>query len=160
MLRLMMMRHAKSSWKKPELEDHQRPLSKRGRKDAPRVAARLAELGWSPQLVVSSDSRRTLETWGHMEATFPEAQVRFTPELYLSGAQAVTAELIGLPSDIERVLLLGHNPGWEDALEQLTGHRHRLTTANVALLESDQADWSAALRSPWTLVSVIRPKEL
>ena len=57
--RLMVMRHAKSSWKSQVPTDHERPLNERGRRDAARVGKRLAELGWVPDFVVSSDSRRT-----------------------------------------------------------------------------------------------------
>ncbi len=61
--RLIVMRHAKSSWKHAGLTDHQRPLNKRGRKDAPRVARALIERGWTPRRVLSSDAARTRETW-------------------------------------------------------------------------------------------------
>jgi phosphohistidine phosphatase SixA len=76
--RLMIMRHAKSSWKGQVPTDHDRPLNTRGRRDAVRVGKRLAKLGWVPDLVVSSDSRRTRETWERMQRRFPEARVSFT----------------------------------------------------------------------------------
>ncbi len=61
-MRLIIMRHAKSDWNSGAASDHARPLNKRGRRDAPRVANRLGELGWQPDYVISSDSRRTRET--------------------------------------------------------------------------------------------------
>ena len=64
--RLLVTRHAKSSWKSGEDSDHARPLNKRGRRDAPRVAAHLVGLGWVPEQVLSSDSQRTRETLGLM----------------------------------------------------------------------------------------------
>ena len=67
--RLIVMRHAKSSWKDPGQTDHERPLNGRGRRSAPLVAARLAELGWAPTRVHSSDAARTVETWRGMEET-------------------------------------------------------------------------------------------
>ena len=69
--RLIVMRHAKSSWKSDAETDHLRPLNKRGRDSAPLVAARLVELGWIPEAVYSSDSLRTRETWdGMMNALY------------------------------------------------------------------------------------------
>ena len=68
--RIIVMRHAKSSWKSGARDDHARPLNKRGRRDAPRIAARLAELGWVPERVISSDSERTRQTWARMEEAF------------------------------------------------------------------------------------------
>ena len=62
--RLMLMRHAKSSWKSQVPTDHERPLNERGRRDAARVGKRLAKLGWLPDVVVGSDSRRTEEKPG------------------------------------------------------------------------------------------------
>jgi hypothetical protein len=73
--RLMIMRHAKSAWSSDVASDHERPLNKRGRRDAPRVGKRLAKLGWVPEFVVSSDSRRTRETWERMQRRFPEVRV-------------------------------------------------------------------------------------
>ncbi|MEE3242683.1 MAG: histidine phosphatase family protein, partial [Candidatus Thermoplasmatota archaeon] len=64
--RLILMRHAKSSWKYPDLSDHERPLNKRGRKAAVKVAKELIRLEWIPDKLYSSDSERTKETWSRM----------------------------------------------------------------------------------------------
>jgi len=71
--RLIIMRHAKSSWTSGAATDHQRPLNKRGRRDAPRIGARLQHLGWLPDLVIASDSERTRETWQRMKVEFPHS---------------------------------------------------------------------------------------
>ena len=85
-MRLILMRHAKSSWTEVGLTDHQRPLNARGRRDAPRMAAALHDLDMAPDLVLSSDSVRTRATWALMEDRFPEAEVRWLPSLYLASA--------------------------------------------------------------------------
>ena len=64
------MRHAKSDWKDSSLTDHQRPLNKRGKRDAPQMAAKLSELGWQPSRVLTSDSQRTMETLDLMKSSF------------------------------------------------------------------------------------------
>ena len=76
--------------------DHERPLNERGRRDAARVGKRLAKLGWVPDFVVSSDSRRTEETWERIQKTFPNARVRFTRVLYAGGPSELRSEVARL----------------------------------------------------------------
>jgi phosphohistidine phosphatase len=158
--RLMVMRHAKSSWESDASTDHERPLNKRGKRDAPRIAAHLDEIGWRPELVLSSTSERTRQTWKRMRERFPEARVQYTNELYLCDAEDAIAQIAGLPDEIGSVLVLGHNPGFEDLVEELTGRWHRMTTANVALFAGTGATWAEALSNGVELQRVIRPKEL
>ena len=159
--RLMLMRHAKSAWQSEAPTDHARPLNKRGRRDAPRVGKRLVELGWVPDQVLGSDSRRTQETWEQMQKHFPEARVRFTRALYAGGPTELRSEVARLSAAVRTVLVLGHNPGWENAVKALSGREVRMTTANVVLLEGKGATWGEALqRGRWSVVGVVRPKEL
>ena len=159
--RLIIMRHAKSSWTSGAATDHQRPLNKRGRRDAPRIGARLQDLGWLPDLVIASDSERTRETWQRMKAQFPHSiEQRFSRTFYHGGLSAIINECSMLTEDISTLLVLGHNPGWEDAVSGLCGMWVRMTTANAALLQSDADDWAEAMESMWELVEILRPKEL
>ena len=159
--RLLIMRHAKSSWTSGAATDHQRPLNKRGRRAAPRVGARLRDLGWIPDLVIASDSERTRETWQHMQAVFPHSiEEHFSSAFYHDGLTAIASACAMLPEDVSTLLVLGHNPGWEDAVADLSGKWVRMTTANAALLESDAGDWAEAMEANWALVGVLRPKEL
>ena len=159
--RLIIMRHAKSSWTSGAATDHLRPLNKRGRREAPRVGARLQDLGWLPDLVIASDSERTRETWQRMKAEFPHSiEQRFSRAFYPGGLSAITNECSMLTEDVSTLLVLGHNPGWEDAVSGLCGEWVRMTTANAALLESDADDWAQAIEATWELVEVLRPKEL
>ena len=163
MRRLIVMRHAKSSWKSGHSDDHERPLNKRGQRDAPRVAQELASLGWSPQVVLSSDSQRTQETWGLMATAFATPDVvSFHRQLYLAGLGQIRSSLVGVGEEVETVLVLGHNPGWEDAASWLSGAELSMTTANAALLEREAPSWDAALdeQGAWQLVRLVRPKEL
>jgi phosphohistidine phosphatase SixA len=161
--RLIVLRHAKSSWKSGAQTDHERPLKGRGRRDAPRVGAHLAALGWVPQRVLSSDAQRTQETWARMADCFePSPEVSFHRELYLAGPSEVDEALCGLPPEVTCALVLGHNHGWEDVVTWLSGESVGLTTCNAALLSAEGDDWMDALASAprWTLHQVIRPKEL
>jgi phosphohistidine phosphatase len=162
--RLIVLRHAKSSWESDAADDHSRPLNKRGKRDAPRVAAWLAANGWAPELVLSSDARRTRETWKRMAdvlGTDVEG-VTFTSDLYGGGVQEARAALAKLPASARTAMIIGHNPGWEELVAWLSGRPTRMTTANAALLLGKGATWKAALAvsGRWRLEQVIRPKEL
>jgi phosphohistidine phosphatase len=161
--RLILMRHAKSSWKAEVENDHERPLNKRGKKDAPRIATELAKLGWVPDFVLSSDSQRTRETWKRMAAEFDRVpHVAFTRRLYLAGISEARSEVEQVPADVRTVLLLGHNDGWEEVLTFLTGEDHRLPTAAAALLETEGDTWGDAwnVAPAWKIRHLLRPKQL
>jgi phosphohistidine phosphatase len=161
--RLIIMRHAKSAWDTDAPTDHARPLNKRGRRDAPRIGQRLAELQWQPQLVLSSDSQRTQETFRLLcEGLGQEIQVRFLLSLYAAGTEELTTELRAVDDDVACVLALGHNPGWEEAVEWLCEQSVHMTTANAVLLEGSGSSWGDTLSNAglWNLRNVIRPKEL
>ena len=161
--RLILMRHAKSSWETDAPTDYARPLSKRGRRDAPRIADRLVELDWRPQLVLSSDSQRTQQTFQRMQdALGQDVQVQFLPSLYAAGPKELAGALAAVSDDLTCVLALGHNPGWEEAAQWLCGQDVRLSTANAALLVGAGSSWREALdgAGSWGLHDVLRPKEL
>jgi phosphohistidine phosphatase len=160
--RLILMRHAKSSWEGFE-SDHARPLNDRGRRDAPLVATRLGELGWEPDLVLLSDSRRTTETWMRMARRFPrEPEQRATRALYLGGLGAIQAEIGAIPRPVRTLLALGHNPDWESAVGFWSGSAVHLTTANAALIELPDEPWEHLADRPGVgrLVTVLRPRDL
>jgi phosphohistidine phosphatase len=156
MPRLLVMRHAKSSWKDPALADHDRPLNRRGKRDAPRMGAWIAERGLTPDYVLGSSARRVQETW-RLASRQLDAQVeqRFSPDLYHGDATELLECLRAAPAEADRVLLIGHNPGLEELVETLGGEEVTLPTAAIALLEF-AGPW-AALEDA-SLLSVTIPK--
>lgn len=162
-LRLILMRHAKSDWSSGAAHDHDRPLNERGRQAAPLVAQELVRRGWIPSAVRSSDSERTIETFARMALYLPPVtDVKFSIDLYHAGFQALNRILQELPADHSTVLALGHNPGWQLAVEYYSGEEVQFTTANAALLRIEAATWREGLvrRGEWELVDVIRPRDL
>lgn len=162
-LRLCLMRHAKSSWSSGASSDHARPLNGRGRRDAPKVGAELARRGWVPDHVLSSDSARTVETLARMtEALGFAGTPELRSDLYHGGVDDVRRALEGLPDTVECVLVLGHNPGWEEVLEALSGADEELKTSSCALLSIEAPSWAeAAARSgAWTLHALLHPRAL
>ena len=119
--RLLVIRHAKSDWETDAPTDHARPLNARGRRDAPRVAAELVRRGWLPDLVCASDAARTRETWARMQAVLPDRiRVQHRRSLYHAGTAAVREQAQGWPVNASCIAVVGHNPGWEELIEDLS----------------------------------------
>ena len=162
MRRVIVLRHAESE---PESHgnDHGRTLHDRGRRDAARLGVRLRELGWVPQVVVSSDATRTRQTWQHMAAAFGSTPtVTFTRSLYLMGVDEIRAALREQSAAVDTVMMIGHNPGWEHAVHAMSSVRARMMPCAAALLRTPPdtpADtWTdVAARSDWTLDELVRP---
>lgn len=139
---LLLLRHAKSSWKDPDLEDHDRPLNKRGKRDAPRMGQLLRDENLLPDLIVSSSAKRCRRT---AELAAEEAgyrgETRITGEIYEAGGERLLATVAGFPNEYARILLVAHNPGMEELLEKLTGNYRPLSTAALAWLEIPVENW-------------------
>lgn len=159
MRRVIVVRHAESEPESDGQGDHGRTLHARGRRDAARLGVRLSALGWVPQVVVSSDATRTRETWEHMAGAFGSTPaVTFTRDLYLMGVDEIRAVLHDLRAELDTVMVLGHNPGWEDAVHALCGVRARMMPCAAALLRTPADAWAdVAARSNWTLDELVRP---
>ncbi len=144
MLRLIVLRHAKSDWDAGAQTDHERPLNSRGVREAPLTAAHLAERGFVPSYISSSDARRTTET---LELMTPFAAVPrvFDRRLYLADLDVVRAFAPELPPNVACWMIVGHNPGWEDLVRELTRVGVEMKTANAAVLRADVATFAELL---------------
>ena len=169
MRRLMLARHAKSSWGDVTLSDHDRPLNRRGRDAAPRVGRALSEAGFVPELVYSSTSARTRETWELLGPAFKAPpDVEFHGELYLASPRAVLNVIASAPDEISTLLVLGHNPSTHAlaAFLSRTGHpdridriRYKFPTGAVAVIELEGAGWAHA-EDGGKLIDFILPRLL
>ena len=159
---LLVLRHAKSSWNDPQLDDHERPLNERGRRDAPRMGELLREFGLRPDVVISSDAvRARLTAEAVAAAARYVGEIVLDPHLYLASPADILSLLRTVRENAETVMIIGHNPGLEELVEQLTDERHDLPTAALAhiVLEIDQ--WrDLTLSTRGTLLGHWRPKEL
>lgn len=109
-LRLILIRHAKSGWDDPNLDDHARPLSDRGRDNAPRIGRWLAQNGYAPGQVLCSDATRTRQTLALILPELPaQPQVQYLAALYHAPAVMMLAELHKATAPV--VAMIGHNPG-------------------------------------------------
>jgi len=159
---LLVLRHAKSSWDDPALDDHERPLNTRGRRDGPRMGVLVREYGLLPDVIISSDALRArLTAEAVTEAARYGGEILLDPRLYLAGPADILSLLPGVRENAETVMIVGHNPGLEQLVEQLTGRRHDLPTAALAQIRLPIDHWRDLTR--WirgTLVGLWRPKEL
>lgn len=160
-LRLIVLRHAKSDWDAGAHSDHERPLNARGQREAPIVGRKLREHAYVPELVLSSDATRTTQTLQAMRAFFPEAVVRFERELYLAGLSVVRRQVQGLGDAPRTLMVVGHNPGWEEMVGELSGEAVEMKTAYAAVLESAARDWTEALApgARLRLVALVTPRD-
>lgn len=169
--RLVLMRHAKSDW--PDVPDHERPLAKRGRRDAPVVGRWLGESGYLPDAVICSTARRARETWalaspglavaapGAAPGAAPE--VRYEPRVY----EATVLGLLMLVREFEpawrTVLVVGHNPGLAELTVGLAdpaaAQPAAFPTAFVAVLGL-RGSWAAASPGEASLLAFTIPAQL
>lgn len=158
---LLLLRHAKSSWDDQRLRDFDRPLAARGKRDAPRIGSALRERGPLPDLIVSSPAARARET---IEAVIDSANLTVSPTFDEGVYGASSAELISiirrLPGDSSCVLLVGHNPGFEDTLSRLTGEREQMPTAALARIEFPVERWEDVEDEQGKLLWLVTPKQL
>lgn len=159
---LLLMRHAKSSWKFSDLPDHERPLNKRGRRDAPLMGKFLQDRDLVPQRIISSTAARARQT---AEALAESANYRgdivYLEKLYMAEVEEYYNTLSELPDDLNRVLIIGHNPGMETMLQVISQRIESLPTAVVAHIELPIDQWSQLNgQTSGEIVEIWRPKDV
>jgi phosphohistidine phosphatase len=141
---LYLLRHAKSSWKDPHLSDHQRPLNKRGKRDVPEMAGRLKARAVRPDLVISSDARRALDTAIPLVEGLglDPSLIRREPELYHATQGSILDIVRALEDRWQRVMIVGHNPGLNDFVNRYDPRPiDNLPTAGIVELRFDIRRW-------------------
>jgi len=165
----MLLRHAKSSWDDVALPDFQRPLADRGRDTAPRIGAYMKANDLVPDAVLCSGARRAVETWELIAPALGSSRVHIDDNLYMATPDSIVAWLRKLQSDIGSVLLIGHNPGFEELAMRLAGDgrkkalkriRRKYPTAAVAIIRFDVEAWPGIGDGAGYLDAFIRPKDL
>ena len=161
MKRLLILRHAKSSWADSSISDWQRPLNDRGVRDAPRVGEWLRERSLVPDAIITSDAvrARTTAELAAKAAGYPGA-ISVEPELYHATPGAALAVLQGVASEAGTVLIVGHNPGLEELVRQLTGEHLDLPTAALVDIALPIERWSEVdAASAASIAGTWRPRD-
>lgn len=167
---MILLRHAKSSWDDPAVDDHDRPLNKRGKAAAPLIGRWLAERRHVPDTVLCSSSERTRETVERMREALPGLpQPVVERELYHASPDQMRDRLARLPRDCSTVMLVGHNPGlgalvrkMSDGCEKRRCRRafEHFPTGAAAVLELDLDCWSEIDFARARFVDFAAPREL
>jgi phosphohistidine phosphatase len=141
---LLLMRHAKSSWKEDNLPDHERPIKKRGKKCAERMGELLKDKELVPQLILCSTAARTRQTAEAVIKTSGfEGKIDYMDTLYLAEPGAILDMLNALPDELERVMVIGHNPGLETIVQTLGGKIKSMPTSAIASFALPVRSWAA-----------------
>jgi phosphohistidine phosphatase len=152
---LVLLRHGKSDWSGVE-PDHDRGLTKRGRRQAAEAGAWLAD-HLETDLAVVSTARRAVDTWHIAAAELPTSPTtRSEGSVYAASAQGLLEVVRALPDESGTVVLVGHNPGLEDLVELLTGEIVRMSTSALAVLDLPDS-WALADPGTATLRTAGRP---
>lgn len=170
MKRLILLRHAKSAWEDPDLDDHDRPLNRRGRLSAPLMGAWLAERGFVPDRVLCSTSTRTVETWALARAALPGAPDPVAePRLYHADPATMLDLIRATPSDCATLMLIGHQPGIGSLARKLsaagapahcTRAFQKFPTAGCAVIDFPADDWPAVAFGTGAFHAFGVPREL
>lgn len=172
MKRLLLLRHAKSSWSDPRQADFERPLNPRGRKACERLGPFLAEQVRPPALVLCSPALRTRETWERIaQATGWDAPVRHERSLYAASTVALR-DLLSNLGDAEgaaSMLIVGHNPALQDLAVSLIGRGRadqiekltdKLPTGGLVEMEADFGAWANLTPGCARLLGFVTPRRL
>ncbi|MHB0955743.1 MAG: SixA phosphatase family protein [Pirellulaceae bacterium] len=159
---LLLLRHAKSSWKDEQIEDHDRPLNKRGKRDAPRIGERLQQAGLAPERIISSTARRARKTASRVaKHCVYQGIIELDGTLYLASPDAYLTVIRRIDDPVACAMVVGHNPGLEQLLALLTGHATHLPTAALAHIQLEVAAWrDVNSQTRGTLVELWQPSDL
>jgi len=163
--RLILVRHAKSSWDNPQLEDRHRGLSDRGKRTAPVIGKWLAEREYVPAVVLCSSARRAFETWKLLSPNlFPQPRVELSDALYHALPATMIRAIAERPETT--VMLVGHNPGIGAFAAGLVRNApdhpdfHRFPTAATAVIDFAGESWAEARRGTGDLKAFVVPRDL
>ncbi len=165
---LLLLRHAKSDWDSDAASDIERPLAKRGKRDAPRIGEWLYREGLVPSLILSSPAERARETTLRVckGLDYKKRDIKWEPAIYEADLEALLAVLGGYAQGPSILLMIGHNPGLEELLRYLADDdldelrdEKVLPTAALARLEMPD-DWCALDAGSAALLTIVRAKAL
>ena len=164
-LRLILIRHAKSSWDDPFADDHARVLNKRGQASADAVGAWLAAQSYMPDLVLCSDAMRTQETAERVLAGFnPQPKLQLASRIYHAAPDTIL-DLIKRQT-VNSIAVIGHNPGigmLANSLVKSAPLHHRFSdypTGATTVVDFSYENWSEVRTCQGTCIDFVVPRDL
>jgi len=161
MKHLILVRHAKSSWKNPGMEDHDRPLSKRGKRDAPFMAKIFRDKKITPDLLASSTAVRAVAIAEEFadKLDYKKSKIRKNSELYLSETDNLLQYVQSLDNEDKTVMIFGHNPGITWFANYLTdGSIDNVPTSGIVAIDFDVKKWKEVSAGSGKLIFFEYPK--
>jgi phosphohistidine phosphatase len=159
MKRLLILRHGKSDWYAGAATDHERPLNKRGTGAAMTMGRVLTRIGEQPNLIFTSSAVRARETaLLASDAGGWECEMVELDELYGTSAAGALEVAARAPDEVERLMLVGHEPTWSYLVYALTGASVQIKTATLAAVDLDAMSWDEAPIAPGSLAYLLQPK--
>ncbi len=161
MRQLLLMRHAKSSWNNANMSDHDRPLAPRGKKAAPEMAEWLVKNDCVPTLIRCSTACRALETAELVSSYLhTEVPLEVLGGLYHAPPETIKIVAAQVAPEITRLMIVAHNPGMYELLNEYTSVDTPFPTAAIACLEASAISWKVFFASPPKLKFFVTPKEI
>jgi phosphohistidine phosphatase len=159
---LCLLRHAKSSWDNPNLDDFDRPLNQRGEKDAPKIGKRLKEHGFIPDVFCSSPALRAITTAKIVAEVigFPVSAIKSEQKLYHADEKTLLAFLKNTSGEFDSIMIAGHNPGLTDFANILQGEViDNIPTTGVLVIEFKILSWREVKEKTGRLIFFEYPKK-
>ncbi len=170
MIRLLLLRHAKSSWDNPKASDFERPLNSRGRKAAPFMGQHMADHALVPEKVLCSAARRTRDTLAGLLPSFEnDLDVKLTRLLYDCPDQTYLNLIRRFGQAAKTLLVIGHCPTIQQTAADLIGNGNpalkdeiieHFPTAALAVIDFDHKTWSDIETDSGRVVAFFRPRDL
>jgi len=164
-LRLILTRHAKSSWDDPTLPDHDRPLNDRGKAAAADLGEWLDSRGYVPEEVLCSDALRTRKTWSGLAPALPGSPIlTLKPALYHAGPDVILAVL--KHATTQTVMIIGHNPGIAEFAQRIVAQppRHpefsRYPTGATLVADFERDSWAEVGFGAGSALDFVVPREI
>jgi phosphohistidine phosphatase len=160
---IILVRHAKSSWKDPGLDDFDRPLNKRGKKNAPLMGEKLKERQITPDLVLSSPAKRARKTATAIAKAigYPKKKIIFDDNMYHADARYLFEMVRNLDDKYETIMLFGHNPDFNDLANMLLKKSsvHNIVTTGVYCIKLNVNQWQKVREGKGESVFYDYPKQ-
>lgn len=168
MPRLLLLRHAKSSWNDPAAEDFDRPLNARGRAAAPVMGSHVAALGLTPDRILCSSARRTRETLALLLPYFDDdVDIRVTHDLYMAGEDRMIDQIRAHGGTAATLLVIAHNPGLQETAVALAGSGdaailtafgEKFPTAGLAVIDFPAVKWVDLESKSGKAIAFLKPR--